>query len=347
MTTATALSLAAGLASLLASTATASLVASGAGSGSSAYALHAGIPPLPVGSGLAYDPAFTGGVRVAVGDVTGDGIPDLITGTGTGSSHVKVFDGTNGAVQRSFLSYGGFAGGVYVASGDIDGDGFADIITGAGPGGGPHVKVFSGQSGSELNSFFPYTPSYQGGVRVAVGDIDGDGIRDIITGAGAGGNGHVTAFHAVTGAPLASFFAFGPGFTGGVHVAAGDINGDGRADIIVGDEGSSNVKVFSGATGAELQSFFAFPGFTGGVRVASGDVDGDGRADPIMGMGEGGSLVRIMSGLTGSDLATYAPMPGMPPVGIYVGADGGPIIPAPATSLLLALGAAATLRRRR
>jgi hypothetical protein len=346
MTRTTAFRLAAGLAILLAPAVHASIVASGAGSGSSAYALHAGIPPLPVGSGLAYDPAFTGGVRVAVGDVTGDGIPDLITGTGAGSSHVKVFDGVNGSVQRSFLSYGGFAGGVYVASGDIDGDGFADIITGAGPGGGPHVKVFSGQSGAELNSFFPYTPSFQGGVRVAVGDIDGDGVRDIITGAGPGGNGHITAFSGVTGASISSFFAFGPAFTGGVHVAAGDVNGDGRADFIVGAEGSSHVKIFSGATGAELQSFFAFGGFTGGVRVASGDINGDGRADIIMGQGDGGSLVRIMSGLDGSDLATFSPLPGSSAFGVYVGADGGPI-PAPAATLLFAFAAAATPRRRR
>ncbi len=346
MTKASALAVSVGLAATLAASTQGSIVATGAGGGTPSYALHAGIPPLPVGSGTAYDPAFTGGVRVAVGDVTGDGTPDLITGTGLGSTHVKVFDGVSGIATRSFFSYGGFTGGVYVAAGDLDGDGFADIVTGAGPGGGPHVKVFSGQSGAELNSFFPYTPSFQGGVRVAVGDIDGDGVRDIIAGAGPGGNGHVTAFHAVTGAPLSSFFAFGPTFTGGVHVAAGDINGDGRADIIVGAEGSSHVKVFSGATGAELQSFFAFPGFSGGVRVAAGDINGAGRADIIMGMGEGGSLVRIMSGLDGSDLATFSPLPGSSAFGVYVGADGGPI-PAPAGMIMLAMGAAATFRRRR
>ncbi len=63
---------------------------------------------------------------------------------------------------------------------------------------------------------------------MAAGDVNGDGRADIVTGAGPGGGPHVRVFSGVDLAVLASFFAYDPGFHGGVSVAAGDINGDGR-----------------------------------------------------------------------------------------------------------------------
>src|SRR5439155_22843059 len=119
---------------------------------------------------FAYTPSFTGGVTVAYGDVNGDGVADIITGTASGSSEVKVFDGKTLSQFRDFLAYDpAFTGGVYVAAGDVNGDGFDDIITGAGPGGGPNVKVFDGKTGSVLMNFFAFSPSFTGGVTVAAG----------------------------------------------------------------------------------------------------------------------------------------------------------------------------------
>ena len=86
-----------------------------------------------------------------------------------------------------FTAYPGFTGGVFVAAGDVTGDGYADIVTGAGAGGGPHVQVFDGRTGAETLSFFAFAPSFTGGVRVAAGDVNGDGHAEIIVGAGPGG----------------------------------------------------------------------------------------------------------------------------------------------------------------
>src|SRR5262249_14185695 len=69
--------------------------------------------------------------------------------------------------------------------------------------------------------------------HVAAGDVTGDGKADIVTGAGAGPGPHVKVFDA-SGAEVRNFFAYAPAFTGGVTVAAGDLDGDGHAEILTG-----------------------------------------------------------------------------------------------------------------
>src|SRR5690606_23045023 len=145
---------------------------------------------------FAYDARFTGGVRVAVADVDADGVPDVITAPGPGGGpHVRIFSGADGKELRSFMAYHPrFRGGVFVAAADVSGDGHAEIITSADAGGGPHVQVFDGQTGEVRQSFFAYSAHFTGGVRVTAGDINSDGVPDIVTAAGAGGGPHVRVF---------------------------------------------------------------------------------------------------------------------------------------------------------
>jgi hypothetical protein len=304
-------------------------------------------PGTPVASFNAFPTAFTGGVRVAVGDVNGDGVADIIAGAGPGGApQVNTFTRTGGLLG-SFLGYSPtFTGGVFVAAGDVNGDGRANPVTGADAGAAPHVKVFDGPAGGELSSFFAFTPSFTGGVRVATGDVNGDGRADIIVGAGPGGGPQVQIYSGLNGSLISSFFAFEPTFTGGIFVATGDVNGDGFADIITGADAGAlpHVRVFSGATGALLSSFLAFDmGFQGGVRVAAGDLNGDGFADIITGAGPGGlPHVKVFSGDSGALLSSFVAGPAGFGGGVYVAA-----IPAPGSAAVLIAGAGMLARRRR
>lgn len=257
--------------------------------------------------------AHRGGVRVAVGDVNGDGVDDIITAAGPGGGpHVSVYSGVDGAVLHEFFAFGeSFTGGVFVAVGDTNDDGAEDIIVGPDAGGGPHVRVFDGATGDRLQEFQAYDAAFTGGVRVATGDINGDGVADIITGAGPGGGPHVKVLDGVDGAELRSFLAFDPSFTGGVFVAGGQMNEIGADDLIVGGVhlGAPHVRVFDGDTIDALGVFPAFPnGFAGGVRVAIGDVNGDGSVDIITSpdTSRDRELIRVFA-LSGDPLTAFTP----------------------------------------
>lgn len=301
-----------------------------------------GASGLETASFLPYGGAFVGGVRVAAGDVNGDGTADIITGLGPGGGpHVKAFSGVDQSELKSFFSQAvDFSDGIYVAAGDVNDDGFDDIVTGGGTDNGGLVRAFSGADNSPLHTFYAF-PAPKREVRVAAGDVNGDGFADIIASQGEGVAPHVKVFDGTNLNELHSFLAYAPAFTGGVYVGAGDVDRDGRADIITGAGvgGATHVKVFSGAGGGEMHSFFAFPGVNNEVRVAGGDVNGDGFDDIITGLGAG--LAPHVKAFDGTDLSTLHSFLAYGPSflgGTYVAGIPAAPIPEPATSLLALSG---------
>jgi matrixin/VCBS repeat protein/FG-GAP repeat protein len=189
--------------------------------------------------------------------------------------------------------------GVFVATGELDGSGQSAIVTGEGPGGVPQVRSFRGDGTPLSPSFMAFDPAFRGGVRVASCDLDGDGRAEIITAAGPGGGPHVRAWRLGDGGAteLFGFYAYAATFAGGVFVACGDLDGDGRAEIVTGSDagGPPSVRVWKvhgtppELTVTQVIEFEPYhSAFRGGVRVAVADVDGDGRAEVITGAGPGG-----------------------------------------------------------
>jgi hypothetical protein len=246
------------------------------------------------------------GTTPFVGLAVGDGLPlgrpiDLFAvGSGQGlPATVKVYN-PDGQARFTLQPYEStFTGGVYVATGDVTGDGVDDIITGTGNGGGPRVRVFDGVTADLVREFFPYEDTFRGGVIVAAGDTNGDGFAEIITGTGVGGGPRVIVFDGVTGAVRDNFFALEDTFRGGVLVAAADVTGDGKAEVITGTGvgGGPRVQAFEVAEvrpqvtdpPRAVFNFFAFEStFRGGVIVGGGDLTGDGFAEVVAGTGPGG-----------------------------------------------------------
>ena len=300
-----------------------------------------------VSAAITQSQAILGGVTVAGGNVDGVAGTEIITGAGPGGGpHVKIFQSNGAPLGPGFMAYTpSFTGGVRVASGcDFDGDGRDEILTSPGPGGGPHVRVFkldiAGAVVAELASFFAYDPGFAGGVFVACGDVDGDSVPEIIVGAGRGGGPHVRIFRYNPVAPggvvaLFDFFAYPAGFTGGVHVAAGNVDGSDRMSVITGAGagGGPHVRAIKLLTSggsvvgaAELASFYAYaPAFTGGVFVAAGELDGSGVAQIVTGAGPGGGPhVRIFDG-TQEVGGFFAYAPGFLG-GVFVGVAGSEIL---------------------
>jgi hypothetical protein len=167
------------------------------------------------------------------------------------------------------------------------------------------VRIVDGSTGAELARMQPLGSSVAGGVRVAVGDVNADGVADFAFGAGSG-RGRVVIYDGTTMARMqgvqSSFLPFGANYRGGVHLAMGDVDRDGRAELVVGADGTGRfspmrqVRVYDVATGAVKSIFRSTDAALGrdgarrphgGVRVAVRDMNNDGRGDVITATGRG------------------------------------------------------------
>jgi hypothetical protein len=140
----------------------------------------------------------------------------------------------------------------------------------------------------------PFTEAgYTGGVRVASADVNGDGTLDVVVGSGVGRVNEVIVYNGTDlKSELFRVTPFEASFTGGVFVAAADLNGDGKAEVIITPDvsGGPRVDIYSGAGFGKLASFFGIddPAFRGGARAGTGDVNGDGTVDLLVSAGFGG-----------------------------------------------------------
>ena len=237
-------------------------------------------------------PAYSGEWRTATGDINADGVVDYVYGSGPGGGDtVVVLDGARNTViwqvARMFPLVPGATGaaarpGVFVATADVNCDGFADVIVGSAGNRQSQINIYDGRRGTLLQAFRAFGVGAKGGVRVAGGDVDGDGYGDVVVGRGPGAKATVEVYSGrlltvaarnenmpmaqPQTALLKAFTVLGGN---GVNVAAADMNRDGRAEVVVGFDNAATVSIYDGLKGTLVSKKELGAAFKGGVRVAA------------------------------------------------------------------------------
>lgn len=222
---------------------------------------------------------YRGAASLVSADIGGDGVEELIIGSGPGLEPYVTIYRQDGSEVGSFLAYDEtFDRGVNVAVCDVDGDGEQEIVTAAMYGGGPHIRVFNSWGAVE-QQFFAYDESFLGGVSVDCGDVDGDGTDDIVTGPGITGGPHVKVFDA-SGELRYETFSGSADDNTGISVAVADLNNDGDAEILTARAGYGDPTVITLDLLNDRLTFVlslsAFENYSNGVNVFAGDIDNDG-----------------------------------------------------------------------
>jgi len=177
-----------------------------------------------------------------------------------------------------------------LAAGDVNGDGQEELVLGAAAGHEPWIKVLT-KEGKVFKQFLALEKSFRGGLNIAVADLDDDGTSEIIVGPASAGLGQVKIFEA-SGRLKKQFYIAARNWRGGFSVAAGDLEGRGTKQIIVGYGAGHEpqIRIFNNA-GRLLGAFLAYEkNFRGGVNVAVANLDGRkdfSRAEIIVAPGPG------------------------------------------------------------
>jgi len=231
-------------------------------------------------------------VSIAVGDLNGDGKPDLAVANFS-SDTVSVLLNTTvpGATTPSFAAKVDFATGPLpesVAVGDLNGDGKPDLAVVDANANTVSIVLNTTTAGATTPSFAAKVDFATGTNprSIAVGDFNGEGKRDLAVANQNANTVSVLLNATAAGATTPSFAAkvdFATG-TAPFSLAVGDLNGDGKPDLAVANDSSNTVSVLLNTTapGSTPPSFAAKVDFATGVApvsVAAGDLDGDGKPD--------------------------------------------------------------------
>jgi len=226
---------------------------------------------------LAYAENYNRGVKVTVADLYNDGIPEIITAPANGGGpHINIFNNQGKKYFGFFAFDPGLTGGANVTAGDVNGDGQKEIIVGAGLGMEPKVKIFDNYT-NLIGEFNAYEHSFHGGVNVLAVDLNNDGIDEIVT-APSIDKAPLVRVYNYKGEPQTEFYAYHPGFGGGVNLAKIDIDNDGVYEILTGAgfSGGAHIRIYDANGNPKVNpNLFAYDDFKGGISVAGTNIEND------------------------------------------------------------------------
>jgi hypothetical protein len=298
--------------------------------GSGGGVLHTLLSPNPEAYG-----SFGGSVS-GIGDLNDDGYCDVVVGAwceeggALSAGRAYLFSGQDGSVLHTLESadpeqWGHFGYSVSNA-GDVNGDGYSDAIVGAwredgGAADAGRAYVFSGADGGFIRTLQSPSPVSSGRFGWSVsgaGDVDGDGCGDMVVGAYNYGESKAYVFSGQGDSLILALSSPSSSWLGWSVATAGDVNGDGYADVAVGapqssvfNSGDGRAHVFTGDGGGALHSWWSphscEDGFFGGSVSCAGDVDGDGHPDvavgapfELIGYADGAGHAYVFSGQSGA-----------------------------------------------
>ncbi|RYU76723.1 beta strand repeat-containing protein, partial [Hymenobacter persicinus] len=253
-------------------------------------------------SATTYNSGGSNSAGSAIGDVNGDGRPDIVAGNINDNTVGVLLNPGNGTFPSAAITYStGGAGPVNVSLGDVNGDGRLDIVAAHQNGGTVGVLLNSATTPGTFGAAVQYTAGNQVyGVRL--GDVNGDGRLDIVTSNFQSANVSVLLNSATTPGTFGAATSYLSGGSGPLGMVLGDVNGDGRLDIVVNHQASSlfGVLLNSATTPGTFGAVTTYNNGGFGEGVAVGDVSGDGRLDIVVSRNSTGTAGVFVNSGTGT-----------------------------------------------